>query len=370
MVGRDVLLRVDKPPAQPKEPMLEVRDLEVRDDRDLPAVRGASLTVRGGEIVALAGVDGNGQSELVEAITGLRTVDAGAIRVGGEDLTHASARRMVRHGVSHIAEDRQRRGLVLQFTLAENSPCASTTPGRCRAAACSCSAACATRPRGSSRSTTSAAAARPRTRRRCRAATSRSASSRARSRATRACCRRAADARPRRGRDRVRPPPPGSERDAGRGILLVSLEFEEVRSLADRIVVIYEGEIVGEFPARRVRGGARHRDDRRWAPAGGGGVRRVRTRSPAGRRSPARRPRGRGLTPAARLAAYLQGGASSCPLLTQCSPSCSAGLVHPHHRPQPVLDLQGDLQRHGLNWLFPWISESDRTPPRSTSSRR
>ena len=70
MVGRDVLLRVEKPPAQPKEPVLEVRDLHVRDDRDLPAVNGATLTVHAGEIVALAGVDGNGQSELVEAITG------------------------------------------------------------------------------------------------------------------------------------------------------------------------------------------------------------------------------------------------------------------------------------------------------------
>jgi general nucleoside transport system ATP-binding protein len=120
MVGRDVLLRVDKQAARPKEAVLEVRDLEVRDDRDLPAVRGASLTVHEGEILALAGVDGNGQSELVEAITGLRSPVAGTISVGGEDMTHAGARGMVRHGVAHIAEDRQRRGLVLAFTLAEN----------------------------------------------------------------------------------------------------------------------------------------------------------------------------------------------------------------------------------------------------------
>ena len=120
MVGREVLLRVEKPPAAPKEPVLEVRELEVRDDRGLPAVRGASLTVRAGEIVALAGVDGNGQSELVEAVTGLRAVDAGSIIVCGDDMTDAGARGMVRHGVSHIAEDRQRRGLVLNFTLVEN----------------------------------------------------------------------------------------------------------------------------------------------------------------------------------------------------------------------------------------------------------
>src|SRR6266480_7084353 len=106
MVGRDVLLRVEKPPAAPKEPVLEVRDLRVRDDRDLPAVNGATLTVHAGEIVALAGVDGNGQSELVDAITGLRAVDSGSVAVDGKELTNAGARGMVRHGVSHIAEDR------------------------------------------------------------------------------------------------------------------------------------------------------------------------------------------------------------------------------------------------------------------------
>src|ERR671927_534318 len=92
MVGRDVLLRVDKPPAQRSEPVLEVRDLHVRDDRDLPAVQGVDLTVHAGEIVALAGVDGNGQTELVEAVTGLRTPEQGAILVEGRDLTRAGAR--------------------------------------------------------------------------------------------------------------------------------------------------------------------------------------------------------------------------------------------------------------------------------------
>src|SRR3954449_2092923 len=106
MVGREVLLRVDKPPAQPKEPVLEVRDLRARDDRDLPAVRGVDLTVHAGEIVALAGVDGNGQSELIEAITGLRHVDEGSIAVEGRDRTGTGARDMVDAGVSHIAEDR------------------------------------------------------------------------------------------------------------------------------------------------------------------------------------------------------------------------------------------------------------------------
>ena len=120
MVGRDVLLRVDKPPAQPRDPVLELRDVHVRDDRDLPAVQGVDLTVHAGEIVALAGVDGNGQTELVEAVTGLRPVERGTIAVEGRDMTGAGARDLVAAGVSHIAEDRHRRGLVLNFTIAEN----------------------------------------------------------------------------------------------------------------------------------------------------------------------------------------------------------------------------------------------------------
>ncbi len=248
MVGRDVLLRVEKAAPQVKAPVLEVRDLEVRDDRDLPAVRGASLMVRGGEIVALAGVDGNGQSELVEAITGLRAVDAGSIRVGDKDLTNAGARQMVRNGVSHIAEDRQRRGLVLNFTLAENMALREyNTPKMSK--------------RGwlmTSRMRDSAAAlikeydvrgGGPAS-----LATSLSGGNQQKCVIAReiACNPQVlVAAQPTRGLDvgaiefvhrRLI-----SERDAGRGILLVSLEFEEVRSLADRILVIYEGEIVGEF---------------------------------------------------------------------------------------------------------------------------
>ncbi|MEA2229916.1 MAG: ral nucleoside transport system ATP-binding protein, partial [Solirubrobacteraceae bacterium] len=120
MVGREVLLRVDKPPATRRDPVLTVQGLHVRDDRDLPAVQGVDLTVHAGEIVALAGVDGNGQSELVEAVTGLRGSGSGTIAVEGRDLTNAGVRSMVEAGVSHIAEDRHRRGLVLDFTVAEN----------------------------------------------------------------------------------------------------------------------------------------------------------------------------------------------------------------------------------------------------------
>jgi general nucleoside transport system ATP-binding protein len=249
MVGRDVLLRVEKPAAQPKQPVLEVRDLEVRDDRDLPAVRGASLTVREGEIVALAGVDGNGQTELVEAVTGLRSVDAGSITVGGEDMTRAGARGLVRHGVSHIAEDRQRRGLILNFTLAENLALREyNTPklsngwmlalGRMRDRAKELIAEYDVRGGGP---TSLASALSGGNQQKCVIAREIAANPRV-----------LVAAQPTRGLDvgaiefvhrRL-----VAERDAGRGILLVSLEFEEVRSLADRILVIYEGEIVGEFP--------------------------------------------------------------------------------------------------------------------------
>jgi simple sugar transport system ATP-binding protein len=270
MVGREVLLRVDKPAAQPKEPVLEVRDVHVRDDRDLPAVNGATLTVHAGEIVALAGVDGNGQSELVDAITGLRAVDTGAIIVEGKELTNAGARGMVRHGVSHIAEDRQRRGLVLNFTLAENLALREyNTPklsrhgmlllGRMRDRARDLIKEYDVRGGGPTSLATSLSGG---NQQKCVIAREIACNPRV-----------LVAAQPTRGLDvgaiefvhrRL-----VSERDAGRGILLVSLEFEEVRSLADRIVVIYEGEIVGEFPPDvseeelgiAMTGGGRRRED-------------------------------------------------------------------------------------------------------------
>ena len=120
MVGREVLLRVDKKRAQPGEPLLQVEDLVVRDDRGLDAVRGVSFTVRAGEIVGIAGVDGNGQTELIDALTGLRHPADGRIRIGGNELGRVTARHALDAGLGHIPEDRHRRGLVLDFNLAEN----------------------------------------------------------------------------------------------------------------------------------------------------------------------------------------------------------------------------------------------------------
>ena len=120
MVGRTVQLRVDKAPARPKDPVLDVRDLSVHDDRGQVAVDGASLEVRAGEIVCVAGVQGNGQTELVEALVGLRPVSSGALRVAGRDVTKDSVHRVLESGVGHVPEDRVRDGLVLEFSIADN----------------------------------------------------------------------------------------------------------------------------------------------------------------------------------------------------------------------------------------------------------
>src|SRR3954454_10436921 len=120
MVGREVLLRVDKTEAHPAEPLLQVENLSVIDDRGLEAVRDVSFEARGGEIVGLAGVDANGQSELIDAIAGLRHVRSGRVVIEGRDVTGATARDTLDAGLGHIPEDRHRRGLVLPFSLTEN----------------------------------------------------------------------------------------------------------------------------------------------------------------------------------------------------------------------------------------------------------
>ncbi|MGE5653410.1 MAG: ABC transporter ATP-binding protein [Bacillota bacterium] len=120
MVGRDVVLSIQKAPALPQEPILKVEGLQAKNHRGLPALRGVDLEVRAGEIVGLAGVEGNGQSELVEVLTGLRKATAGRVLVEGQEITNLSPRRVGDRGVAHIPEDRHKRGLVLEFNLAEN----------------------------------------------------------------------------------------------------------------------------------------------------------------------------------------------------------------------------------------------------------
>jgi ABC-type uncharacterized transport system ATPase subunit len=249
MVGREVLLRVEKPPANPGEVLLRVEDLHVRDDRGLEAVRSVSFDVRAGEIVGIAGVDGNGQSELIDALTGLRGVTSGNITVPGKDLTRATARETLDAGIGHIPEDRHRRGLVLDFSLAENlvlhdyrkepfSRLGWINPRRWIRWAAGLLREFDVRGGG------------PTTR-----GGSLSGGNQQKVVIAREVSRDPSvliAAQPTRGLDvgaiefvhrRL-----VEQRDARKAVLLVSLELEEILSLSDRILVLYEGRIVAEFP--------------------------------------------------------------------------------------------------------------------------
>jgi general nucleoside transport system ATP-binding protein len=249
VVGRDVLLSVDKTAPKAGAPLLEVEDLYVHDDRELEKVSGVSLSARAGEIVALAGVDGNGQQELVDAITGMRAPESGSVRIGGREIAGKGVRAATDAGVAHIAEDRQRRGLVLPFTLAENLALREyrsaelSEYGWLRLGHMKERAAKLLREydvRGGGPETYAAALSGGNQQK---VAVAREI----------ACDPKVLVAhQPTRGLDvgaiefvhrRLL-----AERDKGRAVLLVSLEYEEVRALADRILVIYEGKIVGEFP--------------------------------------------------------------------------------------------------------------------------
>ncbi|HKA85036.1 MAG TPA: ABC transporter ATP-binding protein, partial [Acidimicrobiales bacterium] len=120
MVGHDVKLVVDKTPATPGEPILAIDNLVVDDDRGQRVVDGVSLEVRAGEILALAGVQGNGQTELVEAITGLRPPRSGTVRFGDRDVTGWTPDELFRAGLAHVPEDRQRDGLIGSFAVSSN----------------------------------------------------------------------------------------------------------------------------------------------------------------------------------------------------------------------------------------------------------
>jgi ABC-type uncharacterized transport system ATPase subunit len=249
MVGREVLLRVDKTAATPTEPILSVDSLYVDDDRGIEKVRSVTFEVRGGEIVGLAGVDGNGQTELIDAIAGLRRPKAGRIVIAGEDVTNKGGKVSLDAGLGHIPEDRQRRGLVLDFSIAENialhdydhAPASRfgwLYPKRLIEKAGQLIREFDVRGGG------------PLTR----------AGGLSGGNQQKVILAREIDrnpklllaAQPTRGLDvgaiefvhrRL-----VEERDEGRGVLLVSLELEEILSLSDRILVMYEGRIVGEFP--------------------------------------------------------------------------------------------------------------------------
>jgi simple sugar transport system ATP-binding protein len=249
MVGREVLLRVDRGESHPGDVLLRVDDVRVLDERGLEKVRGVSFAVHAGEIVGIAGVDGNGQSELIDAVTGLLTPETGTIELAGLDVTRQTVRDHFEHGVGHIPQDRQRRGLVLDFSIAENvalhefrhepdSKWGWLYPRRLLERARRLIREFDVRGGG------------PETR----------AGALSGGNQQKVILAREIDrdprvlvaAQPTRGLDvgaiefvhrRLL-----EERDEGRAILVVSLELEEILSLSDRILVMFDGEIMGEFP--------------------------------------------------------------------------------------------------------------------------
>ena len=254
MVGRPVQLEVVKEECHPGAPILSVRDMTVPSHlHKKPAVKDVSFDVRAGEIVCIAGIDGNGQAELVEGLTGLCRISGGSITLCGKEIAHQSVRRRADAGMAHIPADRHKHGLVLSSTLEENIVLqrfrekAFQNHGFIRFDAVR-EYANRLIERFDVRSGQGAVT------------TVRSMSG---GNQQKAIVARELDrekpllvaVQPTRGLDvgaiesihaaLVR------ERDAGRGVLLVSLELDEVMSLSDRILVIYEGEIVGELDPKQ-----------------------------------------------------------------------------------------------------------------------
>ncbi|MDZ7800563.1 MAG: ABC transporter ATP-binding protein [Trueperaceae bacterium] len=252
MVGREVLLRVEKEPPDPKDVRLEVRDLRLAHPvKPRDVLGGVSLQVRAGEILGIAGIEGNGQTELVECITGLRQPDGGQIRMMGEDVTHTSGRARRTAGMSHVPEDRNARGLVASYSAAMNAvlgdhhhPPFATRQGFLNLKAIQDHAGRIiedydVRPR----STTVMA----------QAYSGGNAQKLIVARELERDPKVLILAQPTRGvdigaiefihRQIVR------ARDLGLAVLLVSADLNEILSLSDRIAVIFEGTLMGELPA-------------------------------------------------------------------------------------------------------------------------
>ncbi|HHY50423.1 MAG TPA: ABC transporter ATP-binding protein [Alphaproteobacteria bacterium] len=253
MVGRPVDLGVTKAPATPGAPLLEARGLEVLNEREEIAVAGVDLTVRAGEIVGIAGVQGNGQTELVEAITGMRTVAGGTLMFVGHDITRASTRTCHRLGMAHIPEDRRRSGMIGEFTVAENMVLNSYYEPRFA------TGITLRWPDVYAASAKNVIDFDVRTPSIFSAADTLSGGNQQKLVVARELSRDVkllVAAQPTRGLD------VGSvdyvhdrlieARDKGTGVLLVSTELDEVMSLSDRILVMYRGRIIREFDAATV----------------------------------------------------------------------------------------------------------------------
>ena len=256
MVGRDVSFAVEKAPAQPGEVVLDVQGMTVPSKRHKnDAVKNVTLQVRRGEIVCIAGIDGNGQTELVYGLTGLEPLKEGTIRLCGQDITHAPIRERSKLGMSHIPEDRHKHGLVLDYTLEDNivlqryfEPEFTSKAGFLK------------------RKAIRDYANRLIEQYDVRSGQGPATKARAMSGGNqqKAIIAREIDkdpqllvaVQPTRGLDvgaiEYIHSQLVAQRDAGRGVLLVSLELDEVMNVSDRILVMYEGEIVGEFDPKTV----------------------------------------------------------------------------------------------------------------------
>ena len=251
MVGRDVEFVVHKEPAKPGETILEVEGLTIASKaHNNNAVKNVSFTVRAGEIVCIAGIDGNGQTELVYGLTGLESAKSGRICLRGEDITHASIRRRSTMGMSHIPEDRHKHGMVLDYSLEDNmvlqryfEPEFVTKTGFLKRRAIRAYASRLIEQYDVRSGQGPVTVAR----------------SMSGGNQQKAIIAREIDknpelliaVQPTRGLDvgaiEYIHKQIVSQRDSGKGVLLVSLELDEVMALSDRILVMYEGEIVGEL---------------------------------------------------------------------------------------------------------------------------
>lgn len=246
MVGRKVILDLKKKPSTPGKTILKTENLGGEDNRKLPAVKGVNLEVRAGEILAVAGIDGNGQSELIEILTGLRPATCGRFFLEKQELTHRTTKEILGAGVGHIPEDRQKRGLVLDFSVQENlilekyRDCEFCRYGMLKDNHCRDYAGHLIREFDIRTPDADVAAG---------ALSGGNQQKVVLAREIRRGPKLLIVAQPTRGLDI------GAiefvhrqlleERDRGTAILLFSLELDEIMALADRIAVIYEGEIMG-----------------------------------------------------------------------------------------------------------------------------
>jgi simple sugar transport system ATP-binding protein len=245
-----VLLRVEKGPAHPGAPLLQVENLVVEDDLGVTRVKGVSFAVRGGEIVGIAGVAGNGQSELLEAVSGMRAPRSGSVKVGGAPVSfHGDdgAARLRGAGLAHVPEDRQRMGLVTQFEEWENSILGyQDEPAYGRGLLLDIGAA-----RREAAQRMEKFDVRPAN---CRLKTASFSGGNQQKIVLAREMERNPDVlvvgQPTRGVDIGAIEFIHNQivkmRDAGKAILLISVELDEIRSLSDRILVMFDGQIVGE----------------------------------------------------------------------------------------------------------------------------